>query len=59
MLFEAFDREGNRVMYTSHESCIPTKAQFQDRMKNGDSFKLDGKVVKTYEKLLEALIEKK
>jgi len=53
MLFEEFNREGDRVMYTTNPKCIPTKSEFLNRQKDGQTFKLDGKVVKTYDKLQE------
>ena len=54
MLFEIFNKEGARTFYTTNKSCLPPKEQVQSRIKNGEVFKVDGKIVKTYEKILEA-----
>lgn len=55
MLFEIFNREGDRVEWTQSPKCLPSKTVFQTRLKDGYHFKLNGKAVKTYEKLEEIL----
>lgn len=57
MLFEIFNTAGERVEWTENKSCLPGKAVFQQRLKDGYSFKLNGKTVKTHEKLQESLSE--
>lgn len=45
MLFEVFNAQGIRVMWTEHEECIPTKEELKERAKYaGFKYKLDGKI---------------
>jgi len=62
MLLETFDMTGSRKEWTEApgripQKCVPSKSAFLQKTKDGYIFKLDGKVIKTYEKLLEALGE--
>lgn len=57
MLFEIFNKEGNRVEWSGSKACLPGKSVFLARQKDGYIFKLDGKAVKTHDKLLEAVAE--
>ena len=44
MLFEIYNKSGQRVFWTEHESCIPKKDQLKQMAKsNGYTYKLDGK----------------
>lgn len=58
MILEIFNAEGDRVEWTEHPDdpkCMPSKHEFQIKQGNGLKFKLDGKVMKTYDKLVEAV----
>lgn len=57
MLFEIYNVAGDRVEWTENKACLPGKAVFHQRLKDGYNFKLNGKTVKTYEKLQESLSE--
>lgn len=57
MLFEIFNMAGERVEWTENKACLPGKTVFQQRLKDGYNFKLNGKAIKTYEKLQGSLSE--
>ena len=62
MLLEIFNREDERVEYTEHPEhpkCMPSKEEFQNKQSNGLKFKLDGKDVETYDKLVRAVAKGK
>lgn len=47
MLFEVFNAQGVRVMWTEHEKAIPSKEELRERAKTaGFKYKLDGKPYK-------------
>ena len=45
MLFEVFNKNGNRVMYTESANCIPTKEQIISMLKSEYKFYMDGKML--------------
>ena len=59
MLFEIYRMDGARVEWSESEKCLPNKETFLRRTKDGYTIKLNGKVVKTYEKMQEHLAQKK
>lgn len=42
MLFEEFNRKGERVAWTTHAEYLPSKERVVAMLKDGYSFKLDG-----------------
>ena len=45
MLFEVY-KDNKRIMYTEHESCIPSNDKIKDMKAAGYKILLDGKVYK-------------
>ena len=55
MLFEIYNPVGERVEWTENPRCILKKDAFQRRLKDGYRIKLNGKTVKSFEKIEEIL----
>ena len=55
VLFEVFDKEGNRVEWSESRACVFDKETFYQRLKDGQTMKMNGKSVKKYETLLELM----
>lgn len=62
MILEIFNVGGDRLEWTDHPEhpkCMPSKDEFQAKQQNGLEFKLNGKVMKTYDALVKAVAKGK
>lgn len=45
MLFEVYNKNGKRVMYTEFKNCVPDRERIIEMMKSEYKFYLNGKIL--------------
>lgn len=55
LLFEVFDREGNRVEWSTSPKCVFDKETFNLRVGAGQTIKLNGKSIEKYKELADLM----